>query len=65
MEPQPKLATSYYKKFEQTKIGDLWALPEICKSRSTEIISKNMNYQTSQLVESEIRGFGEMRSKEL
>ena len=29
----------FLEKFEQTKIGDLWALPEIWKSWSTEILS--------------------------
>ena len=32
----------FLEKYEQTKIGDLRALPEIWKSRSTEILSAGM-----------------------
>ena len=35
----PNLHILFLEKFEQTKIGDLGALPEIWKSWSTEILS--------------------------
>ena len=35
----PNRHVLFLEKFEQTKIGDLWALPEIWKSRSLEILS--------------------------